>query len=261
MWFASGCGSARSVGTSDAIRVMTFNIAHGRGTDGVIDLKRIARIIREAQADIVALQEVDRWTQRTKGLDIIIELADLTGMTYAFGKTIEYDGGDYGNGVLTRFPILEERNTLYAYETEGERRGAMLLVLDIRGQETLFMNTHLDHREEDTDRLSASEELIGQLKPYDALPAIICGDFNDESSSPTVTWLGEHLHDSWARAGSGSGFTYPSASPIKRIDYVFSSKQSAERSTWWKPVSASVIHTGASDHLPVLVEFQLSTTD
>jgi endonuclease/exonuclease/phosphatase family metal-dependent hydrolase len=261
MGYVWGCGSGTSIGSSDSIRVMTFNIAHGRGTDGVVNLKRIARVIREAKADIVALQEVDRWTQRTKGLDIITELADLTGMTYAFGKTVEYDGGDYGNGVLTRFPILEERSSLYPYDTDGEVRGLMLLILDIRGQETVFVNTHLDHREKDADRRAAIEELIAQLRQHSALPAIMCGDFNDIPSSSTYTMLSEHIHDSWERIGSGSGFTYPSSSPTKRIDYIFSSKQSAERSIWWKPVSAAVIQTDASDHLPVLVEFRLSTME
>ncbi|HEY5615862.1 MAG TPA: endonuclease/exonuclease/phosphatase family protein, partial [Bacteroidota bacterium] len=108
-----GCGSRRTLPDVSTLRVLTFNIHHGEGTDGEIDIKRIAKLIQDSRADIVALQEVDRWTERTKKIDIMNELVDLTEMTYAFGKTIDFQGGEYGNGVLTRFPILEERNVLY----------------------------------------------------------------------------------------------------------------------------------------------------
>lgn len=91
-------------------RVMTYNIQHGEGLDGRVDIGRIAAAIRAGFADIVAPQEGDRGVKRSHRIDTMVALSDLTEMKWAFGKNIDYQGGDYGNGALTRFPILQEQN-------------------------------------------------------------------------------------------------------------------------------------------------------
>lgn len=231
---------------------MTFNIAHGRGLDGRFDIARIARVVNNARPDIVGLQEVDRWTARVGKLDLITELSERTGLTYAFARTIEFDGGEYGNGVLTRYPILEERHYLFTQNTAGEQRGLMLLVLDIRGTEVVIMNTHFDHRQSDTDRVAAARELLKLWEPYRHYPTVVLGDLNDTPHSHTLSVLLEHFEDTWQTAG---GETYPSGSPVKRIDYVLLSKEAIERG--WNVRGTTTIPTDASDHQPLVVELQM----
>ena len=93
------------------LRVMTFNIHHGEGIDGRLDLERIARVITDARADLVGLQEVDRGVERTQRRDIPTELARLTGLAVRFESNLPHQGGEYGNAVLSRFPVKTSRNT------------------------------------------------------------------------------------------------------------------------------------------------------
>ena len=85
-----GGGRMEGQGRSDplTLRILSYNIHHGQGTDGIFDLERLARVISSVEPDLVALQEVDRATTRSGGVDQAAELARLTGMEAAFGKTI-----------------------------------------------------------------------------------------------------------------------------------------------------------------------------
>lgn len=253
----SACSGSR---TSDKaiLRVMTYNIHHGEGMDSIVNIDRIAKVIRDANVDIVALQEVDRGVERTKKIDIITMLAEKTDMAYAFGKNIDYQGGDYGNGLLTRFPILEERNLHYRMIREGEQRGLLQLVLDVRGQEIVVMNTHIDYRQDDAERILNVGEIRDSEKRYRPRPVLVCGDFNDIPASRTGMLMKEDFVDSWEMAGSGDGFSYSTSEPVKRIDYIFVAKPPAGTPLILRPISARVLHTDASDHLPVVVEFRIS---
>ncbi len=203
------------------IRVMTYNIHHGEGTDGKLDLERIAKLIRQQQADIVALQEVDRGVERTARRDLIVELAALTKMSYAFGKNIDYQGGDYGNAILSRFPIVKQQNLHYKMLRPGEQRGLLQVVLKVEGKQLLLLNTHLDYRGDDAERLKNIDEIRQILEQYKSLPVILCGDFNDTPNSPTHRKVKEAFEDGWKSVGKGEGFSYSSTQPQKRIDYVF----------------------------------------
>ena len=101
----------RATGEKKMIRVLSYNIHHGEGLDGKLDLERIARVIKSASPDLVSLQEVDNRTTRSKGVDQAKELARLTGMKYAYGPSMDFDGGKYGNAILTKF-ILAESTTI-----------------------------------------------------------------------------------------------------------------------------------------------------
>ena len=90
---------------------MSYNVHHGEGSDGRIDLERIAAVIKEEKADLVALQEVDRGVLRSGKRDLPAELAKLTGMSVFFENNFGYQGGEYGNAILTRLPVLSWRRT------------------------------------------------------------------------------------------------------------------------------------------------------
>jgi endonuclease/exonuclease/phosphatase family metal-dependent hydrolase len=237
--------------SSTVIRVMSYNIHHGEGLDAKLDLERIAKLITDAKADIVGLQEVDRGSERTQKRDLPAELAKLTGMTVQFDKNIPNQGGEYGNAVLTKFPIKRAKNTHLKSFANGEQRGVQQLVLDIRGREVLFMNTHLDARREPAEREHSATELQQIVAAAGAMPVILVGDFNAAPTAPSVAKVREFLTDAWPVVNQDPGFTIPVRKPTRRIDYVFITKSSVE------PVKMEVLQSEASDHLPIIAELRL----
>jgi endonuclease/exonuclease/phosphatase family metal-dependent hydrolase len=253
---------------------MSYNIHHGEGLDGKVDLLRIAELIKREGAEIVALQEVDKGVERTARRDLPGELAALTGMTCVFSNNYHYQGGEYGNAVLTRFPVVRWTNRHYKMLRPGEQRGILHLVLNVHGREVVFMNTHIDYRPEDSERWSnvaEIEEIVkanpltpslspsdgervsaGRVRGGSSPPIILCGDFNDTPESRVCRRLSETFDDTWTLVGHGDGFTIPAANPRKRIDYIWISKDKslAPRKAW-------VPQSDASDHLPVVAEFGL----
>src|SRR5687768_1108679 len=116
-----------------SMRVMTYNIHHGEGTDGKIDLERIAKLITDNKVDLVALQEVDRNTQRTGRRDMPAELAKLTNMRVTFGANIPLEGGEYGNAILSRHPFDLVMNYHLPKVVPGEQRGMLEVVVHAPG--------------------------------------------------------------------------------------------------------------------------------
>lgn len=226
-----------------SLRVMTWNIHHARGLDGEVDIDRIAAEIRAAAPDLVALQEVDRGVRRTSGLDIPAALAERTGMRVAFGKNIDYQGGDYGNAVLTRMPILRQHNHHYQMLRVGEQRGLLQVRVVWDGREIELWNTHIDYRPDDSERRLNAAEILARQEASD-VPVILCGDFNDLPGSAVYSQLTATFRDS--RAGDASAFTYPAEMPKKRIDWVLLTPT-------WEVVEAWVPETVASDHRGVVV--------
>lgn len=231
-------------------RVISFNIHHGEGMDRRVDLERIAAIIRAEGADLIALQEVDRGTARTARRDLTAELAALTGMTGIFSNNFHYQGGEYGNAILSRFPVHYWTNLHYRMLRPGEQRGLLLAELDVQGRRLLFLNTHIDYRPDDSERLANVEEIAAAVAAHPGLPVVLAGDFNDLPGSRVWRRLREQFHDAWELAGEGDGFTYPADSPRRRIDYVWFAPTNALR-----PRRAWVPETQASDHRPLVVEF------
>ena len=230
-------------------RAMTYNIHHGEGVDGRLDLVRIAAVIRDQAADLVALQEVDKGVERTGRRDLPAELAALTGMTCLFQNNYAFQGGEYGNAILTRFPVKRWANTHLRMLRTGEQRGVLQAVVDVSGRDLLFLATHIDFRPDDSERLENVGQFREILSEYAGLPAVFGGDFNDTPSSRTYLGMSEVFDDTWVKAGEGDGFTIPSRAPNKRIDYLWIRQGSPLR-----PVRAWVPRTEASDHLPLAAE-------
>lgn len=240
-----------SAASNATFRVLTYNIHHAEGLDGKLDVERIAAVITNSGADLVALQEVDRGVTRTQGRDLPAELARLTGLTAVFSNNYAFQGGEYGNAILSRFPLLSVTNTHYRMVRPGEQRGLLQAVVRVAGRELNFGVTHIDHRADDTERLTNIFDIHGLRAAAPAIPWLLCGDFNDTPGSRTHTRMKEHFTDAWEIVGQGDGFTIPSDRPRKRIDYQWLSADAP-----LKPVKAWVPTTTASDHLPLVVEWQ-----
>lgn len=246
---SAGCAPASDSGRPserEGFRMMAFNIHHAADAAGVLDVERTARVIRDSGADVVALQEVDRGVERSERRDILAELSELTGMPYrAFGKNLDFQGGGYGNALLSRFPLADVENFLLDQHAPHEQRGVLRARLDVEGRRLTILVVHLDHQSE-TERLYALEQ-IEELTEGGS-PMIMAGDLNDVPASEVYRRATSWLSDAWQTAGDGDGFTFPSDAPERRIDYVFHSEHLV-------PVAASVPETEASDHRPVLVHF------
>jgi endonuclease/exonuclease/phosphatase family metal-dependent hydrolase len=225
------------------IRVLSYNIHHGEGVDGVLDLPRIAGVIRAADPDVAALQEVDRKTTRTKQVDQAAELGRLTGMTVAFGGNIELQGGSYGNALLSRWPTDPAANHKLPRFDEGEQRGVLAVPLRPPGwpEPLLFLATHFDHRRDDRERL-ASAARVNELAPADGL-AILAGDLNAGPASPVLA----ALRASWA-GDSKEHPTTPVGAPARQIDFVL-----CRPAARWRIASMRVLDEAvASDHRAIL---------
>lgn len=249
----AGCQHNSRVAPPIALRVMTYNIHHGRGMDDRVDLERIAKLIREQNVDLVALQEVDKGTQRTGGIDIAGRLAGLTGMHFVFEKNIDFQGGEYGNAILSKLPILNSTNRHYQMLRPGEQRGLLSAKVEIGGRTITFAATHLDYRPDPAERIYNLGEIEEFVAASGNNPILIAGDFNDTPGGTVHLRMKETFSDAWEGAGTGNGFTYSSEAPVKRIDYVYLFPKTA-----WRVKSADVLSSDASDHLPMVIEATLS---
>jgi len=233
------------------LRVLTYNIHHGEGTDGKFDLPRIAKVIEEAKPDLVALQEVDVKTTRSKGVDQAAELGRLTGLHATFGKAIDVLDGQYGEAVLSRRKPSATKSHPLPFSKGNEARCALEIRFeaDDQGPAFSFVGTHLDHTNDPTDRRSQAAALNKLFPAGDKLPTILAGDLNATAKTAEIRTLTSRWIDATA---SITGGTWPSHKPDRKIDYVLVQPASA-----WRVVQARVLDEQvASDHRPVLVVLQ-----
>lgn len=237
-------------------RVMTFNIHHGVGTDGRLDLERVAGTIRSEEPDVVGLQEVDRhYSERSDFVDQAASLAGTLHMHVVFGANLDLDPEapgqprrQYGTAILSRWPILEWSNTYLPRYDDHEQRGLLYARVAVRGVAVRVYDTHLQQNTppEQLAQAEAIRSLIGT--PDESV--VLLGDLNGIPETAQVRALAEDLVDTWVAAGVGEGYTFHSDDPTTRIDYVLASDDVVVR-------TAAVVTSDASDHLPVATDIAL----
>ena len=236
------------------MRVLSYNIHHGEGVDGKLDLDRIAKVIRSVSPDVVALQEVDDRVKRTGGVDQPAELARLTNMQVVFEKNIDYQGGRYGNAVLSRFPFVQHRNVHLPSFDKGEQRGVLVceLRLPSRKQHLWFLGTHLDHRRKDRERLASAERINALSEAYEKQPALLVGDLNATRDSDVLA----RFQKSWQIVHREELPTIPVDKPQRQIDFILARPMGA-----WKTVEVRVLKEAvASDHRPLFAVLEWTGT-
>ncbi|MEM6380144.1 MAG: endonuclease/exonuclease/phosphatase family protein, partial [Bacteroidota bacterium] len=150
----------QTVDSSRFVKVLSFNILHGATTQGTFDLDTIAQLIIDADPDFVALQEVDYMTRRAKKYDLVTELGWRAKLAPIFARAMPYDGGEYGEGVLSRYSFLQTRNVGLPYSPGKEPRAALEIITVLPSMDTIaFVGTHLDHTRDETDRVAQAEVL------------------------------------------------------------------------------------------------------
>jgi endonuclease/exonuclease/phosphatase family metal-dependent hydrolase len=232
------------------LRVLTYNIHHGEGTDRKLDLERIAKVITDAKPDLVAVQEVDNKAKRTGNVDQTAELARLTKMHGKFGKAIDLQGGEYGQAVLSKFSIREF--AVHRLPNEGEREQRIAVAVEVqlgdKGPTLLFVSTHLDHERDDLRQKQAAklDELFGKQKT----PVILAGDLNATPDSKPLAILAKN----WKSAETGKPLlTSPVAKPTRQIDFVLHRPVDRLKVTEARVLAEAV----ASDHRALLAVFEL----
>jgi endonuclease/exonuclease/phosphatase family metal-dependent hydrolase len=245
---ASSVVCQESVDSSRIVRVLSFNILHGETMRGDFDLEQIARVIRKAEPDLVAMQEVDLYTGRTSGRDLASELGLLTQMVPLFGRAMPYDGGEYGEGILSRYSFLSTRNHALPAQEGKEPRSALEVHVILKSGDTIaFVGTHFDHTGE-VDRINQAAELREILADVD-LPVLLAGDLNATPESRTMEILFSDLKPS----STDMAPTMPSDGPGAKIDYILYGPPDR-----WRVLESRVIcDTVASDHCALLSVLEL----
>jgi endonuclease/exonuclease/phosphatase family metal-dependent hydrolase len=236
---------------SQPVRVLVYNTHAGTDAKRVSNVDRVAGIIRDADADVVLLQEVDSATRRSGGVDQVARLRALTGYYGVFGRAIDYDGGKYGIAVLSRWPISADtliHLPVAEHDSTYEARGALVTMIARPGGTHRVIDTHLEAYK-NAYRLEQARTLASiAASQRDSGATIVGGDFNSEPGSGVIAIFAESgWKDAFATCGVGSGLSFPADVPAKRIDYLLFSGTT-------RCVSARVLATEASDHRPVLFE-------
>ncbi len=246
------CLTMASTAKAQEITVLTYNIRHAKNMHGNIELDTLAAYILAQNADVVALQEVDSVCNRSLRIDIMKELGQRTGMYYYFGKAMDYDGGGYGEGLLTRWPVeaIVTQPLPYQPNKNREPRAAIECILRTpNNKKVKIIATHLDHLRDSTDRILQTNHLYALYKE-EPLPFIITGDLNAQPAEASIQKL---LEITRLPKGDKNQPSFPAVSPVKKIDYILVSKNHAWKDIRYEVLSEEVI----SDHRPVMARFEL----
>lgn len=236
---------ASEVTDAQSLKVITYNIHHGADKNEVNTLKEIGEYIRNSNADLVGLQEVDSMCNRSGKVDQMKVLAEITGMHYAFLRHFEYDGGAYGLGVLSKHPITSQRNGTITSMKNGEKKSLALLSTRVKlpnNKEVEFATVHFA-LDQSTRLIQAGET----LKFLDSDGSVILtGDFNAEPDTEEMNRLAVQfrLVDEKLRN------TFPVINPVKKIDYIWVSEENLRKVSKVRiPLKIQ-----SSDHLPLEAE-------
>ena len=233
------------------VKVLSFNVLGGRTTKGDFNLDAVAKVIKDADPDIVAIQEVDYMVNRSNKYDLATELGLRTKMAPIFARAMYYDGGEYGEGVLSKFSFLNTRNVALPYIPGQEPRAALEVTFEHpTTHDTIsFVGTHLAHEGEAGRILEAKK--INEVFSKNKYPTILAGDLNSRPGSEPINILEEMWTATYNKENPEP--TIPSHDPRRKIDYVMYYPKNR-----WKIIQRKVIcDVYASDHCAYLITLEL----
>lgn len=232
-----------SAQAQNTLRLMTYNIRNANGMDDVRSFQRIANVINNASPDVVAVQEVDSMTNRSGQKYVLGEIAERTQMHAYFAPAIDYDGGKYGVGLLTKqSPIRLQTMPLPGRE---EERTLILAEFD----DYIYCCTHLSLTEEDRMK---SLKILKSFADESKKPFFLAGDMNAEPESAFI----KELQKEYQIISNPKQPTFPAPEPKETIDYIATLKQNA---AGFAVISARVLNEPvASDHRPLLVVLRMA---
>lgn len=229
------------------VKAMTYNTYSGRKQG----IDKIAEVIRKENPDIVSLQEIERNTE-INPWDTPKKLSELTGMKYYyFAHALDIPtGGDYGNVILSKFPVSEEKCFKLSVLKEGDYvRSFGYVKVAKEGKEFYFATTHLDHKYEDAARLKQVEEILACVEQLDK-PVILGGDLNSRRGSDTMTAFQKYFTVNCL--SDGAPWTVPAPNPTYPCDWLIYAPNEA-----FTVKSYNVCYWAdkESDHYPVVATY------
>ena len=233
------------------LRILSYNIRTGIGMDNKHDLARTAAFIKSQNPDLVALSEVDDRTRRSGGINQAMRLGELTGLHAIFGKAMPYNGGYYGEAILSKHPFQEILVHPLPAATNHEPRALVEVQVQIgaSGPLVTFYGTHLDHqaRDERVKQVAVIQQVAtNRMDRF----TFLAGDFNDEPGTTPIT----ELLRWWRNAGPDDAqLTWPADKPQERIDFIFYRQHPRLKVVRSEVLNEPVI----SDHRPVLAVFEI----
>ena len=248
-----GCSVKKNLtgtSSSDQLKILCYNIHHANPPSkmGFIDIDAIANVIKNANADVVALQEVDKLTKRS-GVDEAKVIAEKTGLNYHFFRAIDHDGGEYGLAILSRHEIKDAKLIPLPQKNVAEKRILSHVKLTVQGEEFIFANTHLDASRTHDNRNVQMEYILKYFEDF-KLPVILCRDLNSVAGSEAINMLDKQFKRTCVDDCPG---TIPQDLPRRTIDYI------AIKNANWPVLAYDVIaETYASDHRPITAIFNIN---
>ena len=232
------------------IRVATYNIHKCVGTDRKYDPERIVRVLREVDADLIGLQEV-LCHKRDHQAEFI---ADELGLEFILGKNREIKDADYGNVILSKYPISSSHNydiTISRYEP----RGCLMVEIEVEEGKTMhFINVHMGtsyfERRKQVHKLLA-ENVLGN--PEVLGKRMIVGDFNEWTKGITTRLFRSRFKSVEPKLHLGATRSFPSYMPLLHLDHIYFDVSFELLNA---NLHRSKIAVAASDHLPVVAEFE-----
>ncbi|WP_293961123.1 endonuclease/exonuclease/phosphatase family protein [uncultured Fusobacterium sp.] len=248
------------------LTVASYNIAAGR----VSSPEELGKAIKAMNADFVALAEVDRNTERSGHKDQLDIIAKEAQMYPIFGKAIDFEGGEFGPALLSKYPVIKSQNFLLP--VPGDGRQHVLIVAEVQvpnfSEPVLFMAAHLDYKEDATVRMKQVQEInavaIASIKTVfpgiESRVKILAGDFNEVNGTDVMN----EIYRYWDPVldENADNRTWPAINPALAIDHILTYKGQK-----WEvkdviipnenPVWNNINWPTVSDHVPVIAKIKL----
>ena len=238
--------AVQPVDAQATVRIAAYNIKHGLGMDGEVDLERVATVLRELDADVITLQEVDNGVDRTGGVDQVGRLGELLGMRPVFGDFMPYQGGEYGMAVLSRLPVVAVTN--HRLPDGAEPRSA-LEVRIAAGPRGLISVVGIHFYRTPEERLAQADSLTKIFAEVEH-PVVLAGDFNSRRGDLVL----RRLEEEWAVVPKdGEPDTFPADQPDREIDFMMYKPEGAFELLEHRVIDERV----ASDHRPLLLAVRI----
>ena len=227
------------------LTVATYNIHDAIGADGEFAPERIAAVVAELNADVIALQEIG---SHVAGIDVLAYIRDATGFLAVAGPTRLRSSGEYGNCLLTRYPAQETTRIDLTFG-QREARGALDVLLDCDGDPLRMIATHLGLRP--AERRAQIQQLLRVLETQTPVPTVLMGDVNEWFLwGRPLRWLHTHFERTPAPA------TFPASAPIFALDRIWIEPRGLLDRLW---THKSPLARVASDHLPLVARISRKT--
>ena len=220
------------------VRLMAYNVKNGLGMDDSTAYARTASVILKVNPDVVAIQELDSVTGRSGGAYVLGELAKETKMHDTYAPAIDFDGGKYGIGILSK----EEPVNVYRHALPGREEARTMLLVEF--PHYIYVCMHLSLTEEDA---MASLPIIREETARFQKPVFIAGDWNVTPDMPFI----QDIQQEFTFLTDTTQFTFPADTPDCTLDYIAARKAGVDLIEYASHVVEAPVE---SDHRPVVVD-------